>query len=933
MNGADPIVIGQAPGVRNLNDCGCCEGLTAQTPVELKNRPGLTAIAYRVGTHAKFKQSLLAQLSSSEQPALAGLKTREDNDFSIALLDAWATVADVLTFYQERIANESYHRTATKRRSLLEQARLIGYELRPGVAAGAYLAFTLEDAPGAPQQTTIDVGTKVQSVPGPDEKPQTFETVEKIEARVGWNTLKPQITQQQSLGIGTTRLFLKGVNTQLQPGDAIVFVDKEREGNSASTRWAFRMLQTVKTNPDKDHTEVIWKDGLQAALPSGQPVKEHVKIFALRQRAALFGHNAPAWRTMPLVVKQAYKANATDDPSTWGSEWPDFGLENNQIDLDVTYPKIVNGSWVILTKPNYVQLHKVVGVTSVSRAQFGLNAKITRLDPDRPLALLPLRTTTVFAQSEQLELSEELLAEPVYGHKITLSQLAPDLKPGQALAISGKRVRVRIAETAQGLKLISPDGTERNLKPGDSLLMMEPPVFISAGGIKTKALSPGRLIIILASSTPQQLKWHLMDQDGFVGFVTAPSDKTTLQEATKEDPMTSEVAFISNSSNAVFSDRKRTTITLRDPLQNCYDRETVTINANVARATHGESVQEVLGSGDASQAYQQFTLRQPPLTYISATTPSGAETTLQVRVNDLLLKEVPSLYGRGPNEHVFITRTDDEGKTTVQFGDGVAGARLPTGQENVRAAYRKGIGLDGNVKAGQLTTLMTRPLGVKGVTNPLQATGADDRESLDDARQNAPLTVLTMERTVSLRDYEDFARSFAGIAKALATWIWDGRKRGVFITVAGPKGAEVKSDSDLYKNLLNVLRKAGDPYVNIRVKSYRKALFRVKGKIKVASEFQQEKVMAAVNQALRTHFSFEARAFGQPVMLSEVIAVMQAVPGVTAVDLDKLYRADGTETLNPRIIAEMPAAGSEDDVEAAELLTLDPAPIELGVMP
>ena len=39
--------------------------------------------------------------------ALAALQTRSDDDYAITLLDMWATVADVLTFYQERIANES----------------------------------------------------------------------------------------------------------------------------------------------------------------------------------------------------------------------------------------------------------------------------------------------------------------------------------------------------------------------------------------------------------------------------------------------------------------------------------------------------------------------------------------------------------------------------------------------------------------------------------------------------------------------------------------------------------------------------------------------------------------------------------------------------------------------------------------------------------
>jgi hypothetical protein len=108
---------------------------------------------------------MLARLSSSDLPALRGLNTRDDDDFAVALLDGWAMVADVLTFYQERIANEFYLRTATERGSLLELARLIGYEPRPGVAASTYLAFKLEEAPGSPRTATVEAGTKVQSLP------------------------------------------------------------------------------------------------------------------------------------------------------------------------------------------------------------------------------------------------------------------------------------------------------------------------------------------------------------------------------------------------------------------------------------------------------------------------------------------------------------------------------------------------------------------------------------------------------------------------------------------------------------------------------------------------------------------------------------------------------------------------------------------------
>src|SRR5260370_37310367 len=61
---------------------------------------------------------------------LKQLTTRDPSDPSIALLDAFAVVADVLTFYQERIANEGYLPTAIERRSIQELGNLIGYRLR-----------------------------------------------------------------------------------------------------------------------------------------------------------------------------------------------------------------------------------------------------------------------------------------------------------------------------------------------------------------------------------------------------------------------------------------------------------------------------------------------------------------------------------------------------------------------------------------------------------------------------------------------------------------------------------------------------------------------------------------------------------------------------------------------------------------------------------
>src|SRR5260221_12932080 len=129
----------------------CTSCAAEQTAGSTVNRRGLSALSYRVGNYAPFFDTMKGQLSQS---GLTGLRTRAASDPAIALLDAWAIVADVLTFYQERIANEGYLRTAVERRSVLELANLVGSSLRPGVSASANIAYTLDQNSVA----TIPVG-------------------------------------------------------------------------------------------------------------------------------------------------------------------------------------------------------------------------------------------------------------------------------------------------------------------------------------------------------------------------------------------------------------------------------------------------------------------------------------------------------------------------------------------------------------------------------------------------------------------------------------------------------------------------------------------------------------------------------------------------------------------------------------------------------
>ena len=193
--------------------CDCCAGLTRETPAVIYNRPGLSQIAYRVGTQASFDASLVASLTDPDYSAIAPLTTRETGDFTIALLDAFAVTADILTFYQERLANESYLRTAVQPRSVFELARLVGYQPSPGVSASAPLAITLNNAQGAPDPAVIPAGTRVQSVPPAGQKPAVFDTSADLVARIVHNAIQTVPTASVNWTTITTSLWLAGTAT------------------------------------------------------------------------------------------------------------------------------------------------------------------------------------------------------------------------------------------------------------------------------------------------------------------------------------------------------------------------------------------------------------------------------------------------------------------------------------------------------------------------------------------------------------------------------------------------------------------------------------------------------------------------------------------------------------------------------------------------
>ena len=341
-------------------------------------------------------------------------------------------------------------------------------------------------------------------------------------------------------------------------------------------------------------------------------------------------------------------------------------------------------------------------------------------------------------------------------------------------------------------------------------------------------------------------------------------------------------------------DTVRTRLTLAADLAYTYARDTVHVYGNVVEANQGATRTEPIGSGDATATGQTFSLSSQPLTYLAADNPSGAQDTVILRVNGVQWHETDTLAGAGPTDRVFVL--GNGAKTTVTFGDGVHGARLPTGVENVTATYRTGLGTGGNVPAGSITQPTSRPLGVRGVSNPLPATGGADPDTNAVARTNTPLRSYALDRLVSVRDYADFSAARAGIGRASAQRLTDGRRDVIHLTITGVDDAPIDTTDELVRQLRASLADFGDAHLPIVIAVRDLKLLVISANIKVLPDYSWPLVEPVIRHAVLDLFAPANRDLGQPAYASELISTVQAVPGVDYVDLDAFAGVAGSIT-------------------------------------
>ncbi|KAB0681338.1 baseplate J/gp47 family protein [Aureimonas leprariae] len=200
-------------------------------------------------------------------------------------------------------------------------------------------------------------------------------------------------------------------------------------------------------------------------------------------------------------------------------------------------------------------------------------------------------------------------------------------------------------------------------------------------------------------------------------------------------------------------------------------------------AIHAESVvAEPVGSGTALPA-QSVRLRRAP---VIRDLPDRPALVVAVEEDDVALtpeltatdvdgkafvrwREVTSFLDRAESDRVYAV---DRTTGTITFaplgGSGAATlAAVPGKGRTIRAWYSVGGGRAGNVLPEKLT-VMKPPIPGLSVTNPGQATGGEDGETLDQAIARGREAVQVVASAVTARDFERVALMAGGIARARA---------------------------------------------------------------------------------------------------------------------------------------------------------------------
>jgi hypothetical protein len=683
------------------------------------NRAALGRIGYRVGEYPDMVEAMFRQID--REVALAAWTHRVADDPGIALLEGAAILGDILTFYQEHYANEAYLRTATWRESITELVRLTGYRPAPALGGRGTLAVEVRGT----RPVVVPARWPVKADLDGAARPTELETAAEL---VAWPHLSRFRLYRErhrpgSVVTGTRTVEVTAADGSSQ-ADAIAALDL-RAGDR---------LMLLADPP-------TWESA-GSALTTDQKTSQVLEVEAVRQvlDRTLVTFTTDVDRTWPAPFT-AYRLGRTFRHV--GHAAPPTFTENILSGTEITGARQRTTGYLRHVRPG----HECAN-TSADRDLPGLEIALdqevpdllvgasvivqTRIQHDGAVRDLAVRRTV--AKLQHISMGFAAWTGPV-----TVVRMGAALLRHSGLSSAEADVRdYRVLEVTSPAISLGPEATGHTGTFGSGTDAL----WFHGTAAEAAELAGRRLTLV-------------RDVDAATQTLTVVNDRTDFSGAAA--PQLWPVSF---DAPPTFP-------------REAFDEEapTVSVLGNLVDVTEGKAVPSVvLGNGDARAAFQTFKLPEPPTHHLvpGATPPHVPE--LTVTVASRTWTRVPSLFGQPGDAEVYVVREDADGNAWVQFGDGLTGARLPSGVGNVAATLRTGAGSRGPLKPDAAPSPGQRIAEVAKLALPEGVHGGTDRESGDRAREVAPGKVQGLDRLVSLADYETELLTIPAVVRVRARW-------------------------------------------------------------------------------------------------------------------------------------------------------------------
>lgn len=249
----------------------------------------------------------------------------------------------------------------------------------------------------------------------------------------------------------------------------------------------------------------------------------------------------------------------------------------------------------------------------------------------------------------------------------------------------------------------------------------------------------------------------------------------------------------------------------------------------------------------------------------------------------------------GPGDLVYTTFLDSAGLTWIQFGDNINGA-IPVSGATITATYRVGQGSAGNVSAGSVGTFLTPITGVATqlVSNVYQSsvmTGGTDPETNDQIRANAPAAFTTIQRAVSLADFQAIASNVPGITAAQAV---ANHSTSVTLYLMGNNNQPASTlQQATVVSAFNGKTLAG---VTVTTAAPTLVAIDVTATIQVLPSYSNAQVLASVDSSLNAMLTNPNTQFGQLLTVGSVYGTILGVAGVAYAVISIISREDATQS-------------------------------------